>query len=102
VAGLTLRFGDETVRVLYPGPSHAPDEVVVHFPSLRVLFGGCSVIGRDRLGNLADADLARWPAAIERLRGLDATLIIPGHGDRTDPGLLEHTIRLVRGAPRPR
>src|SRR6185295_1176566 len=35
--GLTLTFGDEVVRVVYPGPAHSPDNVVVHFPSRDLL-----------------------------------------------------------------
>jgi hypothetical protein len=34
------------------------------------------------------------------MRALDPLLVIPGHGDRTDRGLLDHTLELVRGARR--
>jgi len=95
--GLTLVFGKEQVQVHYPGPSHSPDNVVVYFPDRRVLFGGCAVIGMDRVGNTSDADLEAWPTAVESLRQFDAELVIPGHGDRTDPGLIDYTVRLLRG-----
>lgn len=94
--GLVLRFGGEEVRVVFPGAAHSPDNVVVHVPSRDVLFGGCMVMAGDRVGNLSDADVEAWPAAIERLRGLRAGVIVPGHGDRTDPGLLDHTLSLLR------
>jgi glyoxylase-like metal-dependent hydrolase (beta-lactamase superfamily II) len=93
--GLDLRFGDESVRVFFPGPSHSPDNVVVHFPSRRVLFGGCMIIGWNGVGNTADADMQAWPHSVRKLFGIDVDLVVPGHGDRLDPGLLAHTIDLL-------
>ena len=95
--GLELKLGDEVVRVIHPGPAHSPDNVVVHIPSLGVLFGGCMLLAGDRVGNRSDADLARWPDAIRRLEGLPATVVVPGHGDRTDRGVLQWTLGLVGG-----
>jgi len=93
--GLELEFGDESIQVYYPGPSHSPDNVVVYFPSRRVLFGGCMVIGWDGVGNTSDADLEAWPQSIRNLRRFDCDLVVPGHGERLDPELLEHTIELL-------
>jgi metallo-beta-lactamase class B len=98
--GLTLRFGGERVEVIYPGPAHSPDGVVVYWPSRRLLFGGCMVMAGEKVGNTSDADIAAWPRAIERLQRLDAAVIIPGHGDRADPDLLTHTLRLLADAPK--
>jgi metallo-beta-lactamase class B len=93
--GLQLEFGDEIVQVHYPGPSHAPDNVVVYFPSRKILFGGCMIIGWDEVGNTSDADLEAWPESVRDLSRFDFDVLVPGHGDRLDPGLLEHTIDLL-------
>ncbi len=93
--GLVLEFGAETARVYYPGPSHAPDNVVVYFPARKILFGGCMIIGWDEVGNTADADLEAWPDSVRDLARLDFDVLVPGHGDRLDPGLLEHTVDLL-------
>ncbi len=93
--GLTLDFGSEQVEIYFPGPSHAQDNVVVYFPDKKILFGSCMVIGWDQVGNTADADLAAWPEAIEKLRSFDANVIVPGHGTRLDPQLLDHTQALL-------
>jgi glyoxylase-like metal-dependent hydrolase (beta-lactamase superfamily II) len=77
------------------GRDQAPDKVVVYFPSKRILFGGCMVVGRERLGNVAEADREQWSQALHKLARFDATIVVPGHGDRTDPGLLQHTIDLL-------
>jgi metallo-beta-lactamase class B len=96
--GLRLTFGSEPVQVYYPGPSQAPDKVVVYFPSKKVLFGGCMILGGDRVGNTSDADLGRWPDAVRRVAQFDAAIVVPGHGDRLDAGLIQHTIDLLTSA----
>ena len=93
--GLELEFGDEIVQVYYPGPSQAPDKVVVYFPSRKLMFGSCMVIGWDDVGNTSDADLASWPDSVQNLTQFDVDVLIPGHGDRHDPDLLNHTVRLL-------
>jgi metallo-beta-lactamase class B len=93
--GLLLEFGDEIVQVYYPGPSHAPDNVVVYFPSRKILFGTCMIIGWDEVGNTSDADLEAWPESVRALSRFDFNVLVPGHGERLDPGLLEHTIDLL-------
>ena len=93
--GLRLEFGDEMVQVYYPGPSHSPDNVVVYFPSRKVLFGGCMIIGMDSVGNTADADVAAWPGSLLDLGQFDFSIVVPGHGDRLDPGLIDHTVELL-------
>jgi metallo-beta-lactamase class B len=93
--GLELRFGTETVQVYYPGPSHSPDNVVVYFPDRRILFGGCMVIGWGKVGNTADADMEAWPDSVRKLFQFDFDVLVPGHGERLDPGLLEHTVKLL-------
>lgn len=90
--GLVLTFGDETVQVFYPGPSHSPDNVAVFFQKQKILFGGCTVLSGESVGNGADADFSTWPDAIARLKQFDSRIVVPGHGDRLDVGLLEHTL----------
>lgn len=92
--GLTLDFG-EPVRVIHPGPGHAVDNVVVWLPKRRVLFGGCAIFGGPRPGYVGAADLERWPASVRSLAALDPAVVVPGHGPRLDPGLIEHTADAV-------
>ena len=95
--GLTLTIGSERVVAYYPGPSQAPDKVVVYFPSKRVLFGGCMILGGDRLGNTAEADLNEWSRAMRKLGQFEVSIVVPGHGDRMDPGLIQHTVDVLAG-----
>jgi glyoxylase-like metal-dependent hydrolase (beta-lactamase superfamily II) len=96
--GLTLTFGEEVVRVIYPGPAHSPDNVVVHFPSQELLFGGCMIKAGKSIGNVLDADLEHWEAAVHVLEPLNARVVVPGHGPVGGPELLQNTIDVVRAA----
>lgn len=93
--GLHLSFGGESLQVYYPGPAHAPDNVVIYFPERELLFGGCMIIGWDGIGNTTDANLAAWPESLRNLEQFEFEILVPGHGERIDPNLLDHTINLL-------
>ena len=95
--GLTLSLG-EPVRIWHPGPMHSHDNVTVYLPRSRLLFGGCAIRAGDDLGDTRDADLEAWPDGLSSLESLELEHVIPGHGDRTDRGLLDHTRRLLARA----
>jgi glyoxylase-like metal-dependent hydrolase (beta-lactamase superfamily II) len=95
-----------TLEILYPGPAHAPDNVVVWLPSERILAGGCAVraAASAGLGNLSHASVADWAASIARVQAAypDARLVLPGHGDAGGPELLAHTRELATAAANPK
>lgn len=99
--GWSETVGGTRVEVLFPGRGHSPDNVVTWFPDAGVLFGGCMVKGGDDLGWLGDADTQAWPAANSALIDLGARVVVPGHGERTDPGSLDNTGRLLDATTRP-
>lgn len=96
--GLTLNFGNESVVIYYPGPTHTSENVVVYFRERNILFAGCMILAGDSVGNTADADMAEWPKSIEKLRQFKTDLLIPGHGDRMDPQLIDHTLDVLARA----
>jgi metallo-beta-lactamase class B len=88
------------VEVFFPGAGHARDNIVVWHRDSGVLAGGCFVkdgAAKD-LGNVADADVAAWPASLERTRQRfpDVRVVVPGHGQPGGPELLTHTQALLR------
>lgn len=91
-------------ELFFPGAGHAPDNIVVWLPKARVLFGGCLVKAEESadLGNVADADLAHWPAAIEAVRARypAASIVVPGHGRVGTTRALDRTVELVAAAPK--
>lgn len=94
-----VRLG-EGVEVYFPGAGHAPDNVVVYLPRQGVLFGGCLLKAdtATTVGNVADADLPGWPAAVARVRARypAARRVVPGHGRVSGPAALAVTERIVR------
>ncbi len=93
--GLELQFGEEKIIVFYPGPSQAPDKVVVYFPQQKILFGGCMILSAEQVGNTADADISAWVKAVKNLQQFPTKIVIPGHGDRIDIELINHTIEVL-------
>lgn len=102
----TIHLGGAQVEVFFPGAGHAPDNVVVHLPARRLLFGGCFVkaAAATDLGNLADADVPAWRASIARVRARypDLETVVPGHGAVGGAELLAHTARLIDEVLAPR
>ncbi len=76
---LTINLGDRTVELIYPGPSHTNDSILVYLPREKVLFAG-DVLFTHYHPNLKDGDIAGWIKALDVLAGIDAEKIIPGHG----------------------
>jgi metallo-beta-lactamase class B len=94
-----IRAGRTRLELFYPGPGHAPDNIVAWLPQQRVLFGGCLVKGADAttLGNIDEADLKQWPVAVRSVRDRypKAAVVIPGHGQWGSADLLDHTLELL-------
>jgi metallo-beta-lactamase class B len=90
--------------IFFPGGGHTTDNVVVYFPKERILFGGCFIKDSKAtgLGNIADADVAAWPASLDRTDAAfpQIATVIPGHGPM-DPHALTHTRDLLEQAPAP-
>ncbi|MBN2535711.1 MAG: MBL fold metallo-hydrolase [Spirochaetales bacterium] len=93
--GLDLNTGTEMVTVFYPGPSQAPDKLAVYFPSRKLLFGSCMILSGNKIGNTADADMKQWPVSVRKLFQFPVDVVVPGHGERLDPGLIQHTLDLL-------
>lgn len=93
---------DGALEIFYPGPAHAPDNVVVWVSAAKLLAGGCAVRAAvsGGLGNLSDASVADWPASIARVQAAypEAKLVLPGHGEHGGAELLAHTRELAEAA----
>lgn len=91
---LKIQIGNEEVICSFVGSGHTRDNIVVFFPSEKVLFGGCLVkeLGASK-GNLEDADIEAWSNTIQSLKSTfpEAQIIVPGHGKYGDRTLLDYT-----------
>jgi glyoxylase-like metal-dependent hydrolase (beta-lactamase superfamily II) len=75
----SFALGGLDFDVVYMGPAHAPDDVVVIVRQERVIFCGDIIIS-GRIPFVGEADSRRWLAAIDRLLGLRPAVMVPGHG----------------------
>ena len=96
---LKLQAGTEDIILDFVGEGHTVDNIVGYFPKDKTLFGGCLVksVGAGK-GNLEDANIEEWSKTVSKIkvRYPNATLIIPGHGQYGDKGLLDYTIALFK------
>lgn len=76
---MTLWRGDREIRLLFLGRGHTGGDVVVYLPKERVLCSGDLLV--NGIANLIDGFVNEWPDTLEKLKPLDFTDVIPGHGD---------------------
>jgi metallo-beta-lactamase class B len=94
------------IELFFPGAGHSPDNIVVWHPESAVLFGGCFIkdAAAKDLGNVGDADIAAWPASLNRTREHfpQMRIVVPGHGLPGGSELLTHTQELLSATKAPR
>lgn len=74
-----LRIGGVRFVITPVGPSHTPEDLVVHVPAERVLYCG-DLVFAGRIPWVGQADSRHWIEAIESLLDVDVDFLVPGHG----------------------
>jgi len=82
------------VRVLYFGHSSGPGDIAVFDSASGVLFAG-GLLDAGRIPDIQDSDLAGWRKALHELRALKVRTIVPGHGARSSPQLIDRVERYL-------
>jgi glyoxylase-like metal-dependent hydrolase (beta-lactamase superfamily II) len=93
--GQVLRAGDVSLTAVHT-PGHTSDHMVFFEPSVGALFSGDAVVGRGTTFiDPPEGDVAQYLRSLERMRGLGARTIYPGHGPVVfdAPGKLEEYVR---------
>jgi len=77
----TLRLGGKIIVIAHPwrGPAHTAGDLIVWLPDERVLFAGDLLI-EDGVTMVVDGSSRGLLAALDTLAGLDARIVVPGHG----------------------
>jgi glyoxylase-like metal-dependent hydrolase (beta-lactamase superfamily II) len=85
-------------------PGHTPGSVAVHVPAVDAVFLGDTMTTRNVLTGVTGPKPAPFTlepgqaiASLDKLDGVDATLVLPGHGPAYDGGVAE-AVRLIREA----
>ncbi|MEE2638211.1 MAG: MBL fold metallo-hydrolase [Acidobacteriota bacterium] len=80
---LTLVKGGREVQLHFPGRGHTGGDTLVFLPEEKIVFTGDFFLGRPgghSLPYMGDGYVEEWPASLERLKGLDFEVMVPGHG----------------------
>lgn len=92
---LDLHVDDLRVEAHFMGPAHTTNDVVYWIPDHRVLFTGDLVFNGGTPFALMGS-IAGWLDALERLRGFDAAVLVPGHGPVCTPAVFDDVADYLR------
>ena len=78
-------MGDITFELVYLGPAHAQDDMVIVVREDRVIYSG-DILFIGRIPFVGDADSKRWLSTMEQLLAMKPGTLVTGHGPAsTDP-----------------
>lgn len=81
-----VTVGDQTIELVYPGPSHGSGLVVMRLPKERILHAIDVVTpGRVVFRGMPDFYPQDWIAALKKIEQLDFDRVVPGHGPAWAP-----------------
>jgi glyoxylase-like metal-dependent hydrolase (beta-lactamase superfamily II) len=92
-----LKIDGEKIHVLVT-PGHVPSELAVYHPKSKTLFAGDTIYEGSKLttrfGGLVEWKL--WISQLERLKKLDISTIVPGHGKLCSEEEIDRNIGYLR------
>ncbi len=80
---LTLDVGGRAVALIEVGPAHTAGDVIAHVPDAGVVFTG-DIVFHKGTPIMWAGPVENWIAACDRIRALEPTVVVPGHGPVTD------------------
>jgi len=75
----TFTLGGVKFEVLYMGPAHSPEDVIVAVPQEGVIFSG-DILFAGRIPFVGEADSRRWLERIDQLLAFKPRVMVTGHG----------------------
>jgi glyoxylase-like metal-dependent hydrolase (beta-lactamase superfamily II) len=78
----SLNLGGVTFQLMYLGPAHSLEDLVVYLPRHQVLFAG-DLMFRQRVPFVGQADSRHWQQGLTSLSSLTVQWAVPGHGPAT-------------------
>jgi cyclase len=92
---LHVHVDDIDVSLLFHGPAHTTNDVVAWIPSRGVLFSG-DLVFNGGTPFVVMGSVSGSVAAVERLRALSPTVVVPGHGDVCGPEVIDVQLDYLR------
>ncbi len=75
----SFTLGGINFGLVYAGPAHAPDDMIVFVREDQLLFSG-DIVFSGRVPFVGDADSKHWLADLDELLKLKPRVMVPGHG----------------------
>ena len=93
----TLKVCGKTFEVIYMGPAHTDNDLVVYMPSEKVLFTGDLVL-YNRIPFMGDrgASSKGLVEALHKIKKMDAKVILGGHNEPMDMSAVDFTLGYVQ------
>ena len=74
-----LKMGNTEIQILNSGRSHTGGDLEVYLPQEKILFTSES-FSSHIFPSMANAYPAEWIQTVKKLRQIEATFVVPGHG----------------------
>ena len=78
-----IELGGERIELLNLGPAHSPGDIVAWLPKKKVVIAGDIAFHQRLLPVFEHTDTAGWIETWDSFAGLNAEIIVPGHGEPT-------------------
>ena len=92
---LTIYADDLPIELIFVGPAHTTNDILVWIPERGLLFSG-DLLFNQGTPFIAMGSIAGSLRALETLRGLGAQTIVPGHGPVCGPEVIDDMVAYLR------
>jgi glyoxylase-like metal-dependent hydrolase (beta-lactamase superfamily II) len=87
----TFELGGVRFELIFLGPAHSPEDVMMKVGPDGVLFSG-DLLFAGRIPFVGEADSKRWLTAIDHLLAFEPRVLVPGHGEASNQPAAELTL----------
>jgi cyclase len=84
---IDLYVGETHAELIYLGPAHTDNDIVVWLPDRRILFAG-DLLFNHATPIITDGSLSGAERSLERMAALNPEVVVPGHGIVAGPELI--------------
>ena len=92
---LNVYVDDVRVELLALGPAHTTNDIIAWVPEQRILFTG-DLVFNGGTPFVVMGSVAGSLTALDALKGLDARLLVPGHGPVCGPEVIDEQVAYLR------
>ena len=92
---LVIRAGGRLVRLFYPGIGQDPGAAYAHFPHAKAVATSGTLTPKSVSNLMFTPSVEGWVKVLGQLKGMDADVYLPGHGDVGDKADIDQSIAFL-------